>query len=225
MWWWFLITGKIVSLFCYSLLVKHNCHFDCSLFNNLLESYEISMGRLFIADEKTRRLITNLLILYRNILIWPLILTVFEFCFIFSVLGYLIHFILIYLKSEKTKFSLLIIVINSYMALIYFFKTFVFFNRIDFYYISNFFIMSCFIIAPFYCIYVCNFIIYVYIFKHQITKNSLLKFYLIKFFVYFFSIIIITILTSFFLSAPTNNFLQEFIINFFIIYIYVYYKI
>ena len=223
--WWFLITGKIISLFCYSLLVKHNCHFDCYLLNNLLESYEISIGRLFIADAEVRRLITNLLILYRNLFIWPIILTVFEFCFIVSVLSYLIHFILIYLNYEKTKFSLLIILINCYMVLIYFFKMFVFFNWIDFHYISNFFVTGCFIIAPFYYIYISNFIIYVYIFKHKITKNNLLKFYLIKLFGYLFSIITVINLTEFFLNKSTNNFLQEIIINFFIIYVYVYYKI
>lgn len=126
--WWFLITGKFLSLLSYSLLIKYYCYlldlYDSIVgwycFNFIYKSYTISIGKFFLISKEFRIFIKNLLIIYINIFIWPLVITFFEFCLIAIILSYFIHSLLTYLKYEKTKFSLTIIIFNFYIGLLFF---------------------------------------------------------------------------------------------------------
>ena len=231
--WWVLIIGKILSLLYYLFLIKYYCNllslqdyiFDLDWFNFILESHKTSVGKFFIVNEEFRIFIKNLFIIYINIFIWPLIITFFEFCLIITILSYFLYFLLTYVKYENTKFSLTILIFHFYSALIFFFKSFEVFTFLDLYYISIILLTSCLTIGICYYIFFNINIFYVYIFKYRIKKqNKLLNFFIIKLFICIFFLVILINLTMVLLNQNSNNFIQEFVINFLLIYSYLYYK-
>ena len=232
--WWVLIIGKILSLFYYLLLIKYYCHFlyfqdqDFSwyFFDFILKNYEISVCKFFIVNQEVRIFIKNLFIIYINIFIWPVSVTFFEFCLIVIILSYFIYLLIIYSKSKKTKFSLIIMAFNLYIALFFFFQIFKFFTFLDFYYINIIFLINGFIIGVIYYIYFNINIFYIYIFKYKIKKsNRLKKIFFFKLYIYMFLLILLVNLIIISLNKISNNFVQEFIINFLLIYGFLYYKI
>lgn len=226
---WYFFAGKLVTFISYfsfyNLIVYDKnlsllCRMNGWIFiEHIFEEYNKTSGKFFLINKDFRSLITNLLLINRNVLFWSQLLTLIEFLFYIFFLG-LLFYCLIYLilKDQKKGKRSNLLILTYYMSIIYiiFLKIIICINLFDIYSIFKYAILFCFTYLIIGFIY----------FKIIIVYNDLL--YNLKFVrTYFYYLIFWFLYLShfkilFMLSMNNNNFIQEFFIQILLPYLYLY---
>jgi lysylphosphatidylglycerol synthetase-like protein (DUF2156 family) len=236
---WYLFAGKLMSLIAYfvfyKLLINLN---DLNLLDrvfgwffveHVFEEYNKNAGKFFLTNGDFRNLIKNLLVIIRNILIWSHLLTLTEFLLTVSILILLVYFLFYFLKINKIKGKKVEVVIFVYYTLIIYIlllKTFVSFNLFDIYFIFKPILAISFVPVIMFFFYLTAMAYYRYIINNK--NNLSVKIVLVKISFYIFIVFVIAVAfvnALLIVNFLSDNFLQEFLMKFLLIYTYIYYRI
>lgn len=222
---WYIISGKLMSLVVFKLLIKLYLNFydliiidrflGWFLIEHLFEDYKFSAGKLFLISEDFRTLIKNLVIIVRNFFFLAQAFNPVEFFFI----NLILIVIFIWFKpNDFTNFFRIFVLFIYYII----FQSFLLINYVFiFFLIKNFLIFSLIIfVINFY-----NYIFYIYLFVSQKINKYIFKYciFIFKFFFYFLLNLLmcfILFLISFNSYILLENFIQEFFIFILIPYFY-----
>ena len=222
---WYLISGKLMSFITYisfkNLLNSNKTYvtsitkfFGWFLIEHIKEDYDKTSGKFFLINEDFRNLIKNLLIVIRNVLIWSHLLTSFEFILTLSILMLLTPFLFYCLKLNRTKNFFLESVLFFYYLLVIFvlsLKLFFSFNWFDLCFIFNPIITL--LIVIFIC---CKFFFYFYNYILN-NRNIILIIKVVYYFLSFFCVFFSFVLS---MDVINNNVIQENVLKFLSIYLY-----
>tara|TARA_B110000003_G_scaffold243693_1_gene252325 strand:+ start:33320 stop:34045 length:726 start_codon:yes stop_codon:yes gene_type:complete len=221
---WFLLAGNLLSLFAYSIycnylfeaktITKTKCLLGWFLIEHSFEEYNTTAGKLFLVYEDFRQLITNLLSISRNVFFIAQYFTPVEFVFV-----NLVIFLIVFIYKKKLSLSTIksLIVFSYYVIL----NSFLF---IDLTNLNKIFVLYLLIII---LIFYFSIFYYLLFFKlsHIKISNIYFKLIITKMFTYsstflaIFSSIIVS-LSSF--ITINENFVQEFVLNNLVLYLYFY---
>ena len=235
---WYLIAGKLMSVVSYFVFYKVALDptdlnlldrlFGWFFFEHVFEEYAITAGKFFLINEDFRTLITNVLIVIRNILILSHFLTLTEFLLTISVLLLLTYFLFYFLKINKIggkKNEVGILIYYTFVIYILLIKTFVSFDLFDIYFIFkpiSALVITLFVPSIFFWLCLKR-----YYKASRLNKSLKSLIFFVKTILYLLCsltiglIFINSLATTNFLS---NNFLQEFLVRIVIIYTCIYYS-
>ena len=202
------------------------------LLEHIFEEYYKTAGKFFLVNNDFRNLITNLLVLVRNLILWPQLFVFIELLLTFLLLNLSVYYIFWFLKISRVKgkpFESLLLVYCILILYTLLTKTVISFNRPEVLRFTRV-ALNCYIVFLFILyLYVksINFLaLFAYTHKdYAILKRlkaatrvslSFLGLLILSFFV------ISTLLIA---STQNNNFVQELLVKFELIYTYIYYGI
>ena len=201
--------------------------FGWFFFEHVFEEYAITAGKFFLINEDFRTLITNVLIVIRNILILSHFLTLTEFLLTISVLLLLTYFLFYFLKINKIggkKNEVGILIYYTFVIYILLIKTFVSFDLFDIYFIFK--PISALVVTFFVPLIFFWLCLKRYYKASRSNKSLKSQVFLVKTILYLLCLLIIGLIFINSLSTTnflSNNFLQEFLIKIVIIYTCIYY--
>lgn len=223
---WVLLAGNLLSLLSYSVyfsylsdvnsLSKTEKLLGWFLIEHVFEEYKTTSGKLFLVYDDFRELITNLLSISRNVFFIAQYFTPVEFI----LLNIFLFFIIFIYRKKLTLSYIQILIFSIYFVVL---NSFLFINLNTINYVFVFYLFT--VIINFYLS-----IIYYYFFfniSHLKPYKIYLKLIIVKLFLYFYLflcfLLFITILLSLFIKV-NENFVQEFVLQNLIIYLYFYYS-
>lgn len=218
----YLIAGRCLCLFSYylyTMYLQNNESLQITesflgwfLLEHVFEEYHVTPGKLFLINMDFKNLITNVMLIIRNLFFIAQFFTPTEFLLIHIIL---IIFVIIYkkkLKSTTFKFVLLFIYINTL-------NSFLFINIYNIlsllYYICGLYLVNI-------CFFFYFILVYFLIF-YKVGNYFCLKISLIKIFIYTVISLIFLYLWVFDLTvfiSINENFMQEFVMKYLILYLY-----
>ena len=222
----YLIAGRLLgvityfiyfNLFTCEMIEVLNSVFGWFLFEHIFEDYNTTAGRLFMVYEDFRTLITNVLLIGRNLFFIAQFFTPEEFLVINFILIFLIIVFNPPLISNKFKFFLLVVYINllnSFMLVSLFNILTALVNILVVYFLSLSLISYAFLV---YC--------FVFVKPSGLNYfNFCVKLLCVKFLSFsgiasFYFSVVLLFLSSY--ATTNDNFIQEFVLKFLLMHLYV----
>lgn len=226
---WYLISGYILSSVVFILISKLFLNFSVLnlelnekiigwfLIDHIFEEYAFTSGKFFLINEDYRSLITNIIILIRNLCFFAQLFSPIEFITI-NILLIIIFFLV---TSRHWKHRVKLFVFVSYIFLL---QTFLIVNTYLLIHLFNLIVINAILIFSYY--------FYIYLISllliYNCSKDSAKQIYfvlIIKILVYFvvmFVGLLILFLVLFINCDSVNNFFLEFFLKLLIPYTYIF---